>query len=484
MKTKIYSLLLLLLGLLPGSLFAQTRYHYTDSEGTIWTYQLNTAGDAAILIMDPITNGPTGPMWVDRTAVNSFGQTQNYRKYTGDVLYLPSTVSDGTKTYPVKSTATSVFATNPYYEIEKLVLPASLEGSQMIFFHSCIRRIVAEPGNHITDFQNLGLGGYPPADFANDETAIGNALYYDFSESPLDNIAGDPGLHMAFFMTHDNALLFTRATTNFQFFNKRVKSNFTGSDNVVHGGVCASLHIDDDEDFESPRTFTATQAKYERVFSNIAGKAVSTLYLPYPTDLPNGMRAYTLIRKGFDENGDKAFCFAPVPAGTRLEAYKPYLVQITDGASHTLPTMHNVTVPATPDIESTAVMASADSDWKFYGTTLRIKNDKAYAKKAYYLNGNKWWAVQNGVTNDYIAPFRCFISSPTGAVPAKSFLMVLDEEDNNTTGIKSLENKTNEDIKSGKYPFYSVDGKLMGNDYNALESGQIYIVNGKKFYKI
>lgn len=92
--------------------------------------------------------------------------------------------------------------------------------------------------------------------------------------------------------------------------------------------------------------------------------------------------------------------------------------------------------------------------------------------------------MQNGVTNDYIAPFRCFISSPTGAVPAKSFLMVLDEEDNNTTGIKSLENKTNEDIKSGKYPFYSVDGKLMGNDYNALESGQIYIVNGKKFYKI
>ena len=254
--------------------------------------------------------------------------------------------------------------------------------------------------------------------------------------------------------------------------------------NFVHGGVCDDLQVFDGEDFESPYSFTATKADYKRTFDNVAGKAVSTLYLPYPTDLPNGMRAYTLIRKGFDENGDKAFCFAPVPAGTRLEAYKPYLVQITDGASHTLPTMHNVTVPATPDIESTAVMASADSDWKFYGTTLRIKNDKAYAKKAYYLNGNKWWAVQNGVTNDYIAPFRCFISSPTGAVPAKSFLMVLDEEDNNTTGIKSLENKTNEDIKSGKYPFYSVDGKLMGNDYNALESGQIYIVNGKKFYKI
>lgn len=483
MKTKIYSLLLLLLGLLPGSLFAQTRYHYTDSEGTIWTYQLNTAGDAAILIKDPITNGPTGPMWVDRAAVNSFGVTQNYRKYTGDILHLPSTVSNGTNVYPVKSVS-GLFMNGTYFEIEKLILPASLEGSQLILFHSCIRRIVAEPGNHISGFGQFGLAGWPPADFAKDETAIGNVLYYDFSECPLDNITGDPGQYLAFFVTHDNALLFTKATTNFQFNDRRMKSNFTGSDNVVRDGVCASLHIDDEEDFESPRTFTATQAKYERVFSNVAGKAVSTLYLPYPTDLPNGMRAYTLIRKGFDENGDKAFCFASVPAGTRLEAYKPYLVQITDGASHTLPTMHNVTVPATPNIETSAIQASDDSDWKFYGTTLRIKNDKAYAKKAYYLNGNKWWAVQNGVTNDYIAPFRCFISSPTGAVPAKSFLMVLDEEDNNTTGIKSLENKTNEDIKSGKYPFYSVDGKLIGNDYNALESGQIYIVNGKKFYKI
>ena len=105
------------------------------------------------------------------------------------------------------------------------------------------------------------------------------------------------------------------------------------------------------------------------------------------------------------------------------------------------------------------------------------------AKKAYYLNANKWWQVQSGVSTDYIAPFRCFISSPTGAVAAPSFFMVL-EDDNTADGIKELETETNTDIKSGKYPFYSVDGKQMGNDYNKLESGQMYIVNGKKFYKI
>ena len=145
--------------------------------------------------------------------------------------------------------------------------------------------------------------------------------------------------------------------------------------------------------------------------------------------------------------------------------------------------MHNVTVPATPNIDNTAVVASNDGNWKFYGTTLKIRNDKAFAKKAYYLNGNKWWQVQSGVANDFIAPFRCFISSPTGAVAAPSFFMVL-EDDNTADGIKALETETNTDIKSGKYPFYSVDGKQMGNDYNKLESGQMYIVNGKKFYKI
>ena len=205
--------------------------------------------------------------------------------------------------------------------------------------------------------------------------------------------------------------------------------------------------------------------------------------MPYPTDLPSGMRAYTLTCKGFDETGTKAFMFAPIPDNTRLEAYKPYLVQVTDGQNHTLPIMHNVTVSATPDIESTAIDASEDNNWRFYGTTKYIGNTTAFAKKAYYLDGNKWWQVQSGVANDFIRPFRCFISSPTGVAAAPSFFMVL-EGDNIADGIKVLETETNSDIKSGKYSFYSVDGKLMGNDYSKLESGQMYIVNGKKFYKI
>ena len=473
MKTKIYSLLLLLLGLLPESIFAQVTYfNSTDAEGTVWKCRVINATTAAIEDVDA-TASPMFSIVGSNVYPERTGDTKNYN---GDVLHIPSTVSDGTNTY----TVTELIGLFHLYA-EKLVIPATVVETDHLY-HISPRRIVLETGSQMT---RIGRVAYiNPNEWYDNRTP----LYCDFTAATITDAES-----YGFYGGAANELYFFNAASinpikDLSFFVHNAiyagTMSYDAKFNFVHGGVCDDLQVFDGEDFESPYSFTATKADYKRTFDNVAGKAVSTLYLPYPTDLPNGMRAYTLIRKGFDENGDKAFCFAPVPAGTRLEAYKPYLVQITDGASHTLPTMHNVTVPATPDIESTAVMASADSDWKFYGTTLRIKNDKAYAKKAYYLNGNKWWAVQNGVTNDYIAPFRCFISSPTGAVPAKSFLMVLDEEDNNTTGIKSLENKTNEDIKSGKYPFYSVDGKLMGNDYNALESGQIYIVNGKKFYKI
>ena len=260
----------------------------------------------------------------------------------------------------------------------------------------------------------------------------------------------------------------------------------TGGDasNFIMDGKCKQFFVKDGLPYRVPFAFTAQTARYSRTFDVTTGKAVSTLYLPYPTDLPTGMCAYTLVKKGLDEHGDKAFIFREVPLGTRLEANKPYIVRITDGQPHKLPVMRNVTVPVSPTVDAAGQIGIEDSDWKFYGTTEKIDNAAAFAKKAYYLNGNKWWAVQNGVENDYIAPFRCFVSSPTGAAAARSFVMVLDgDDDGNVTGIKQLENDTEKDIHSGKYSFYSIDGKLMGKDYNKLERGQIYIVNGKKFYK-
>lgn len=462
MKQTLNFFLLLIAIIISGNLSAQTEHSYTDANGDIWKYYLN--GSTAQIV------DITGPNVIDVTVERKKfpGHYKTFHVYQRDILEVPSTVSDGTNTYTVTD-----FATNSMHAVRKVIIPATV--TRLYLFHEQYQRVEFAPGSQLTSMSNLSLGGYLEE---GDLSPLGQIIYYDFTGVNIT------GVTTWWYEIPDNTLLFTDVTSDLSYATLPYRRDFVGDDrkaNHVKGGVCNQLKINDKEIFESPRSFTATQASYTRTFSNTAGKAVSTLYLPYPTDLPTGMQAYEFIFKGLDEDGNKAFCFAPVPLGTRLEAYHPYLVRITDGASHTLPTMHNVQVPVTPAISTTA-RTSGDGDWAFYGTTMFIGNTEAYARKAYYLNGNKWWAVQNGVTNDYIAPYRCFISSPTGATPAKSFFMVLDD-DNTATDVRHLESDTEADIKSGRYPFYSIDGKLMGNDYDALECGQMYIVNGKKFYK-
>ena len=82
---------------------------------------------------------------------------------------------------------------------------------------------------------------------------------------------------------------------------------------------------------------------------------------PYPTDLSDSLSAYALRFKGFDIDGSKAFHFHLLPAGTCLEANHPYLVQITAGQNHRFPVMYNAEVPVTPNIETSSVMATADT---------------------------------------------------------------------------------------------------------------------------
>lgn len=80
---------------------------------------------------------------------------------------------------------------------------------------------------------------------------------------------------------------------------------------------------------------------------------------PYPTDLSDSLPAYALHFKGFDIDGSKTFHFELLPAGTHLEANRPYLVQITAVQSHRFPVMHNAEVPVTPNVETSSVMATA-----------------------------------------------------------------------------------------------------------------------------
>lgn len=511
MMKQTFTLFFLLVALLlPESSEAQTVYSVV-SEGLTLNFIVN--GTEATITGTP-----------DKTP--STTQGSSYVLNNGGVLKIPATVSVGANTYTVtriggyafsacgitsltlpptlKVVEEGAFAMNTTdIAYDDLIIPASVEKiEQQAFRNHRIKHLSFEEGSKLSYLGGSAFGTYRPASLSWSDTFTGqsseyNIEYYDFSNTQLTSsvLKADPyrqQFYVSLFL-QGRILMYLPASFDVYPCGGLNEPSMSGGmidqtadeTNIVRAnGYCDHLLISDDMSFRVPKAFTAKKATYNRTFSNTTGKAVSTLYLPYPTDLPAGMQAYTLTQKGLDINGDKAFCFSGVPLGTRLEANTPYLVRITDGQSHTLPEMQNVFVPVTPDIQSSAVEATADGDWKFYGTTEFIHNTVASTKKAYYLNGNKWWAVQNGVTNDYIAPYRCFIASPTGAVPAKSFLMVLDDELNSTTaGIRQLEHSTEADIQSGRYPFYSIDGRQLGTNYNALKSGQIYIVNGKKIYK-
>lgn len=258
-------------------------------------------------------------------------------------------------------------------------------------------------------------------------------------------------------------------------------------ENFVVDGNCANFKVyDTHSDYKGNRgcdyyikhAFTAAKANYTRTFS---GKDAATLFLPYPTTLPAGMTAYEL--KNMKRAGGKSiFVFAPLPSSATLEANKAYVVRVTDGGSHNLPEMHNVIVPVTPALASTATLGTADNNWQFNGTTQFIPNATAASMKAYNLNvGNTWLPVTTANTNGHIHSFRAFLTSPTGTAPAKSFVMLLDDGPV-ITNIDSIR-KGEADVQSGRYSFYSLDGHNLGRDYNRLPSGNIYIVNGKKFYK-
>ena len=471
MTKKIKLTLLLIATLLSTTVFGQSDFTYT-ANGVTWK-----------------CNGGWGFATI-------LGETLGAANFTG-VLNIPSTVSDGTNTHTVYYIESGAFEN--YTGATKLILPESLVNIGDAAFRNCsgLKGELKIPGGVTVIYNHDGnefegctgieyvtwnlknKTGVGPRNFHSPMLGMTNLRYIDFKGAVTGVTASwtrQRGEFSPYGGASNHTLVYLSDNT----------ADLTGDnlseDNIIYKSKCKVFKVYDAYSYRIPYAFTAETAQCDRVFSNTSGISVSTLYLPYPTDLPDGMTAYALRLKGLDADGNKAFHFDPLPAGTRLEANHPYLVQITDGQSHQLPVMHNVQVPVTPDIETSSVMATTDADWKFYGTTERIDNAQAYAKKAYYLNGNKWWAVQNGVQNDFIAPFRSFIVSPTGAVPAKSFLMVL--HDGTATDINRLEKATEADIRSGRYEFYSVDGLRMGRDYNQRKSGQIYIVNGKNFYKL
>lgn len=467
MKKKFKGMLLLIATLLPTVMFGQS-------------------GDFTCT-----ANGVTWKCWTNGSTATIKGEVLGATSFTGE-LNIPTTVNDGTNNYPVQSIDGAFIN---YTGITKLTIPEGIRVITRGAFYNCtglsgelvlpssiVQLYGGGPGGGVfsncTNLEAVKIINTNSATFVKPFSNCDNLRYIDLKSSNGGAAPYGKWSRIMGFTPYEKVANHTLVYL----------SDGMGSicdlneENIIHKDKCKVFKVYDAYSYRIPYAFTAETAQCDRVFSNTSGKSVSTLFLPYPTDLPNGMQAYELVKKDLSIGTSKAFYFRALPTGTRLEANKPYLVRITDGTTHTLPVMTNVEVPVSPAGYTTETLATDDGDWAFCGTTERIDNAAATAKKAYYLSGNKWYPVQNGMANDYIAPFRCFVYSKSGTAPAKGFTMVFDNE-NGTTDIRQLENDTETDLKSNTHRIYTLDGQYVGTDYNALPGGEMYIINGKKFYK-
>lgn len=230
------------------------------------------------------------------------------------------------------------------------------------------------------------------------------------------------------------------------------------------------------------------------------------------------------------------YLFRSIPDGSTLEANKPYLLRIVDGKGHTSEELvaTNVTIAAsgtekidddgndvTTQTSNYAIHSYANTgtlkpqgfadtktgqSYNFLGGTERLNNTLAANLNTWLLNTDYWgidvWRKVHkssdgtgGDENPFRqasaapvltsitvtkpvapAPFRAYIQPIDNTVPAKSFVILMDNE---TTGIDSLERGM---PQNGTQRIYTLDGRYAGNDLNALPSG-IYVIKGKKTAK-
>lgn len=402
-----------------------------------------------------------------------------------------------------------------------IVLPAWIkmtEGEQIVF-----------AGTHITGFKWSGELSQDGS-FSTMAALVSELEYIDLSEAdfPCTDLSREEGI-FAYIPTHTVVYLPKNRTPTFA----------EGQDvNFVYrqGGewVCNRLSLQDGADYEFPIPFRAKSVTYDkwdaeyvvneyeapavygdndspvsmkysfwsddgnslttrRDFSAYAdGTHCFSVFLPYAATLPQGIRAYKLVRLNTHENDDYAeyYRFVSVPDGSTLEANKPYLLRITDGKSHDSSELDatDQRIEASSKVKTSGGKiqpvgwaATADS-WLLAGGTERIENGDAAGLGIHLLGCDDagrdvWRPVGTAVPETTAAPFRAFIRRAPGVVGARRFV-ILDEGTGDTTGIDGVD--TGDAV--GDRAIYTLDGKCVGTDFGSLPSG-VYIVRGKKIVK-
>lgn len=260
-------------------------------------------------------------------------------------------------------------------------------------------------------------------------------------------------------------------------------------------------------DYEIPVTFTAQKASYNRTFSNPS--QFYTVSLPYSPswtqETMSKIKPFKMAHNLYEANGttQRAYYFYSIDdtyfrsgkgkdkltdseKNYRLTPYHGYLVKFNDNAG-TASLFDGTDVKVYANTEAPNENGSTineKGDWGLIGTTMNIYNAQATTGVVYYsLKGSTktWHKMNAGNEKVFLTSFRAAVKSlssaaVSGAAPFIAFFM---EEGSTPTGIQQVEQK----LKEGKTNIYTLDGRFVGTDSTVLPQG-IYIVNGKKFYKM
>lgn len=296
------------------------------------------------------------------------------------------------------------------------------------------------------------------------------------------------------------------------------------TDKENNPGICKDLRLYEGKNFYARYPFKAEKASYRDAryadFIDLANEAAEqdtccrkythcktcyTLYLPYAAHIEqngSGAKAYQLFDHVNNSNGGGSpkysyYRFKSINEGEAIPAYTPVVLCDKNGKSNisfNIKFEENVEVAKTPKPEEKELKegVTQNGDICFYGTTLWIKHDSITTNypNSYILGKNNTWYLASKAKTQQkplaIPPFRGFIHIKDGSAAAAKmlqFAMLLDDDDENGSTNK-IETTEIDNFNTGKLMFYSIDGKPMGTRYDLLPNRQVYIVNGKKIYKI
>ena len=331
----------------------------------------------------------------------------------------------------------------------------------------------------------------------NEEMYAGESLYINYSGLFAKNIVwSHSNASIAKINTSVNSRWITASdfayngTTNVPYKKATVTATFEDGDKWQFNVTVypSEVILTDGNAYKLANDFKAKKVSYTRTYAEKYKNHLQCFYVPFDVEVTDELlEGYTFYELYMvsqdDENGNGEIeddeplmmYLNRVPAGRTLYANMPYYIKAKEVSTLTV-TAENATLHA-----ATNGSVSCSTTKNEY--TLTGINESTNVKGLYTMSakGN----FSHYTKDTYIGSFRWYMSirdrRAKGAEYenyARPIQIVIDGEDEETTGIANLDDKAS---ASQNDKVFTLDGRQVNNTDN-LPSG-IYIVNGKKVFK-